>query len=101
MPQPFDPKELLARVDNDIEFLTETIQMLASDGPMLMKEIRRASDHSDTAALSRTAHALKGMISNFCAPAAQASAAEVEKLARQGHLSTGAVNALEISLETL
>ena len=103
MPLPFDQKELLEKVDNDIEFLTETIQMLASDGPPLMKEIRRASDWKDAAALAKSAHTLKGMISNFCAAGALACAAEVEAIARKGDLSRApvAVDELEIALDTL
>ena len=33
MPRGFDEQELLERVDNDWEFLGETVQMLATDGP--------------------------------------------------------------------
>ena len=37
MSQAFDERELLERVDNDWEFLAETVQMLADDGPALMR----------------------------------------------------------------
>ena len=36
MPRAFDDAGLLERVDNDWEFLTETVQMLAADGPTLV-----------------------------------------------------------------
>src|SRR6185503_19242852 len=61
--QPFDEKELLDRVDNDWEFLADTVQMLETDGRALMVEIRRAADAGDAPTLGRAGHTIKGMIS--------------------------------------
>ena len=99
----FDEKELLDRVDNDWEFLSETVEMLSTDGRALMAEVRRASDVGDAAALGRAAHTIKGMISNFCAPTAQASAFAIEKIGKEGDLSSApeAVTALEAHLDAL
>jgi len=99
----FDETELLDRVDNDWEFLSETVEMLSTDGRALMAEIHRASDAGDAAALGRAAHTLKGMISNFCAPTAQASAFAVETIGKEGDLSSApqAVAALESHLDAL
>jgi HPt (histidine-containing phosphotransfer) domain-containing protein len=99
----FDENELLARVDNDWEFLGETVQMLATDGRDLMQQIRSAAASGDAPTVGRAAHTLKGMISNFCAPAAQASAFEVEKLGKSGDLAAApaAIQALEAQLEAL
>ena len=44
MPAAFDEKELLDRVDNDWEFLGETVQMLSSDGPALIVQV--TSNHA-------------------------------------------------------
>ena len=103
MSRPFDEKELLERVDNDWEFLGETVQMLGTDGRSLMDEIRRATSAGDAAALGRAGHTLKGMISNFCCPTAHAAAFEVEKIGKGGDLSAAppAVNALADQLEAL
>src|SRR3954467_653182 len=103
MPKLFDDKELLERVDNDWDFLNETVQMLNTDGRSLMDEVRKAADASDAAALSRSAHTLKGMISNFCAPAAHESAFEVEQLGKGGDLTgaPAAVATLATQLEAL
>lgn len=90
MPPTFDQAELLERVDHDRAFLAETVAMLATDGRGLMQEIRRALDAGDPAAVSRGAHALKGMISNFCAPAAHDAALAVER-ASKADGATGAV----------
>ena len=42
MPRVFDENELLDRIDNDWEFLGDTVAMLASDAPGLMQEIGKA-----------------------------------------------------------
>src|SRR3954468_22829045 len=99
----FDEKELLGRIDNDWDFLGETVQMLNSDGPALMDEIRRAADASDAAALGRAAHTLKGMVANFCSTQTHECAVEVEKMGRNGDLSNApeAVKALEARLTVL
>jgi two-component system, sensor histidine kinase and response regulator len=99
----FDENELLARVDNDWEFLGETVQMLVTDGRGLMEQIRTASASGDALAVGLAAHTLKGMISNFCAPAAHATAFEVEKIGKGGDLAAapGAVKTLETQLEAL
>jgi HPt (histidine-containing phosphotransfer) domain-containing protein len=97
MPRVFDDKELLERIDNDWEFLTETVQMLSTDGPVLIEAIRRSVLSGDAAAAGRAAHSLKGMVSNFCSPITLASAFEVEKLSKSGDLfgAPQAVKALE------
>jgi protein-histidine pros-kinase len=99
----FDEKELLDRVDNDWEFLTDTVQMLTTDGRELMDHIRRAADAADAPALGRAAHTLKGMISNFCAPEVHAAAFEVEKIGKSADLAAApaAVEILSARLDAL
>src|SRR5688572_8674605 len=103
MPRAFDENELMERVDNDWDFLGETVEMLAKDGPALLAEIRRAAAAGDAAAVARAAHTLKGMISNFCSPAAHADALAVEQIGRSGDLASAApaVQTLETSLSAL
>ena len=103
MPRAFDERELLERIDNDWEFLSETVQMLGEDGPTLMEEIRSAVQRGDAPAVGRAAHTLKGMISNFCAPQAQASAFDVERIGKSGDLSAAhaAVGSLQKDLDGL
>jgi HPt (histidine-containing phosphotransfer) domain-containing protein len=101
--QLFNEAELMDRVDNDVEFLADTVQMLQSDGRALMVELRTAVASGDAPAIGRTAHTLKGMISNFCAPAVQTLAFEVEKAGKAGD-GAGAAAAsakLEPELEAL
>jgi two-component system, sensor histidine kinase and response regulator len=103
MSQVFDDEELLERIDADWEFLTETVQMLASDGPELMQQIRAALAAGDAAAVGRTAHSLKGMISNFCSPLTQSAALEVETIGKSGDLSSApaAVETLQERVDAL
>ena len=102
-PRLFDEKDLLERIDGDWDFLAETVQMLAGDGPKLIRQIREALAAGDAAAVGRVAHSLKGMISNFCAPEAQAAALEVETLGKSGDLAdAGArVDALAANIDAL
>jgi HPt (histidine-containing phosphotransfer) domain-containing protein len=93
----FDQTELLERVDHDKAFLAETVEMLAGDGRGLMNDIRRAIDTGDAGAVGRAAHALKGMISNFCAPAAQEAALAVERGGKSGDLGAAPEAARELS----
>ena len=63
MANSFNEAELLDRVDNDIAFLAETVDMLTADGPPLLEQVRTAVNAGDAAAVARHAHALKGMVS--------------------------------------
>ena len=103
MSQAFDERELLERVDNDTEFLAETVQMLSDDGPVLMQAIRTSLAAGDADGAARAGHALKGMTSNFCAAAAQGSAQDVEKHAKAGDLpdAAQAAEALDARLREL
>ncbi len=83
----FDEDALMDRVDGDLEFLEETIAMLNEDTPSLIDQIRAAGEASDAAALVKSAHALKGMLANFCAEPAEAAARELEAMGREGRLA--------------
>jgi two-component system, sensor histidine kinase and response regulator len=103
MARTFNEQELMDNVGNDLAFLTETVQMLETDGPCLMKQIREALVAGDAPAVGRAAHALKGMVSNFCSPQTQASALQVEKAGKSGNLAAAqeAMGALDSQLESL
>jgi HPt (histidine-containing phosphotransfer) domain-containing protein len=82
----FNEQELMDRVDDDVEFLEETIAMLDEDSPDLLEQIREAAASRDAAALVKPAHALKGMLTNFCAPLAEEAARELEMMGREDRL---------------
>jgi HPt (histidine-containing phosphotransfer) domain-containing protein len=103
MPSTFNSDELLERVDNDDDFLRETVEMLASDGPDLLDDVRTAAAANDAASAARAAHTLKGMISNFCSPDTQAAALVVEQIGRAGDLAPlpAALDTLEARMTAL
>jgi HPt (histidine-containing phosphotransfer) domain-containing protein len=83
----FDEKELMDRVDNDTEFLEETIALLDEDCPALLEQIRTAAAARDAESLAKAAHALKGMLGNFCAEPAESAARALETIGRAGRLT--------------
>lgn len=99
MAQRFEENELLERVDDDVGFLADTVGMLESDGPALMAQVDAALAAGDAPAAARAAHALKGMISNFCAPGVQALALDVEHAARGGDLAAAAPAAARLAAD--
>jgi protein-histidine pros-kinase len=103
MAQRFNEQDLLERVDNDIGFLAETVEMLQSDGRSLVAGVKTAIAAADAPAVGRAAHTLKGMISNFCAAEVQALALEVERAGKAGDVAAAAQAAarLEPELEGL
>ena len=103
MADTFNESELLDRVDNDLAFLAETVEMLQSDGRAAMQQIREALAAGDAPSVGRAAHALKGIVSNFCSPETQVSALEVERMGKSGDLSGApdAVKTLGQRLEAL
>lgn len=94
MAEAFDKDALMERVDNDVEFLEETIAMLDEDAPGLIEEIQSAAATGNAEALVKPTHALKGMLANFCAESAESAARDLEAMARQGQLE-GADKAVE------
>jgi len=98
MSEVFDKQALMERVDNDLEFLEETISMLDEDSPGLLRQIQEAAVRSDAAALVAPAHTLKGMLANFCAAPAETAAREVEMMGRENRMAD--VESAVATLET-
>ena len=96
----FDEDALMDRVDGDLEFLEQTVAMLDEDSPALLEEIRAAVLSRDAAALVKPAHALKGMLANFCAEPAEAAARELEMMGREERLVDVAMPADRVQRET-
>jgi HPt (histidine-containing phosphotransfer) domain-containing protein len=103
MPTTFNSDELLASVDNDREFLADTVAMLADDAPGLIEQARTAAVSQDAGTVIEAAHTLKGMIANFRAEPARAVALELETLGKQDRLDAvpAACNRLEAEVNRL
>ena len=76
----------LARVGDDEELLREIAQIFVAQCPGVLAEVRAAAEAGDAGALERTAHALKGSVSNLGAETARLVAGEIEEMVRSSNL---------------
>ena len=83
----FDKQELLEEIDEDWEFLRETVDMLREDGPKLIGKMRAGVNDSDSEAIWQNAHAVKSMVGNFAAAPAFDAAYTIEARGRAGELA--------------
>jgi len=80
----FDRAAALRRIDNDEALLDELIQLFISEYPKQRLAMRDAVKDRDFARLERTAHALRGALSNFYAESACDAARSLEHIATTG-----------------
>jgi two-component system, sensor histidine kinase and response regulator len=73
-------QELLGRLDDDRELLREMVEIFRSDFPRYLEDLHAAAEAGKTEDVTRTAHALKGMLGNLAAKRAEAAAARLEQL---------------------
>jgi HPt (histidine-containing phosphotransfer) domain-containing protein len=90
-----DRKVALSRVAGDAELLKEIAVLFLEDYPKSLLLLRDAVEHGDSQELERTAHGLKGSVSNFGAPAAVEAALTLETLGR-AHQMREAAEALDV-----
>jgi CheY-like chemotaxis protein/HPt (histidine-containing phosphotransfer) domain-containing protein len=76
--------ELLIRVDNDRELLSDLLSIFKQEFPVYLKSLENAVVRKDVAEIASVSHTLKGMLSNLAVAKASASAARLEQLARVG-----------------
>jgi len=76
-----DTKDLLERIDGDVEFVAELSEAFEQDYPEKLLGLRAAVARADGDALRRTAHGLKGALANLSATRAASLAAQLEHLA--------------------
>jgi CheY-like chemotaxis protein len=89
-----DFPRLLERVGGDRKALGQLVRIFRADSPKQLARIRKALRESDAAALRSAAHAVKGAVSNFAAPAATEAALRLQRMGDTGHLA-GAEGALD------
>jgi two-component system, sensor histidine kinase and response regulator len=94
---PFDRSVLINSLGGDIELYGEIVRLFLSHYPGELEALERALSAGDTEKLQRTAHSLKGAISNFAAPRATTAARTLELTLKSGM----ADNAAELVAETL
>src|SRR5262245_21630587 len=98
-----DREALLARVDGDQELLGELVELFLDSYPELLTMLRDSIAQGEPTQVRFSAHALKGSIANFSAPAAVNAALRLEHMGRAGELTDAQVVyvALEQELKRL
>jgi len=81
-----DKEKLLRSFDNDWELFAESVDILNSEYPNMLAELKNAFETGDSAKLRRTAHAIKGMVGNFQAVSAAQAALVLEEMGRNDKL---------------
>ena len=76
-----DMEELLARVDGELVFVGELVDVLRSDCPLRLGELELMLAAGDRDGVERTAHGLKGALANLSAKRAAATAGALETAA--------------------
>jgi len=84
---PLDESKVLDRVGGDRQALARLVRLFAADSRTLMTRVHAAVKTGEAAELRAAAHALKGSVSNFAAPAAAAAAARLQQIAEGGNLA--------------
>ena len=81
-----DTPDLLARVDGNVVFVAELVEILREDSRGL-SALRAFIYEDDAPAMKRTTHGLKGALSNLSARLAASLATKLEELGAAGKLS--------------
>jgi HPt (histidine-containing phosphotransfer) domain-containing protein len=77
----------MLRLGGDRQLFLDFVHILGEDGPVLIQKIETAIESSDCQQLEHSAHALKGLVSNFGARDCVADALLLEQAGRAGELS--------------
>ena len=77
---PLDEALLLERVGGDRQALRKLVALFLTDAPQLVARIRQAIERGEARELQAAAHALKGAVSNFAAPAATEAAVQLQRM---------------------
>lgn len=95
----FEPADALGLVDGDRILLAELIDLLRSESPRLLSDLRQSLEASDANGVERAAHTLRGSVSNFGARAASQAALKLEVMGREGGLAGGAAGLVDLERE--
>ncbi len=79
-----DVPELLARVEDDRELLTELLVMFRDELPELQNALHHSIDVGDLAQAAKVAHTLKGMSANMSLKKGTTLITEIEAAAKSG-----------------
>jgi HPt (histidine-containing phosphotransfer) domain-containing protein len=99
----FDKEVALSRVGGDTELLKEIAELFLDDYPKSLLELRQAIAAGDPKRVERSAHGLKGSVSNFGARPAVDAALQLETMGRTQKLveEQQVLHSLELALAAL
>jgi two-component system sensor histidine kinase/response regulator len=99
----FDKAVALSRVGGDAELLKEIAILFLDDYPKSLNELREAINTGDAKRVERSAHGLKGSVSNFGARPAVDAAMQLETMGRSQQLVEveQVLHTLELALAAL
>jgi two-component system sensor histidine kinase/response regulator len=99
----FDRALALSRVGGDVELLKEIAGLFLDDYPKSLNELHQAVESGDARLLERTAHGLKGSVSNFGARPVVDAALQLETMGRAQKLGEveHVLHTLELALAAL
>ena len=78
----FNLPEMLARVDNDREFLCELLEIFKKELPPLLLSLQEAVSCENMKLVEAEAHNLKGMCATLSAARAASAASQLEQMGR-------------------
>jgi HPt (histidine-containing phosphotransfer) domain-containing protein len=91
--------DVLARLGGDRQLLGELVEIYFEDSPELIARIRQSIGDSDATALTKAAHDLKGLLSNFATSGATATALSLERAGRGRQLEDAPRHLLQLEGE--
>ncbi len=99
----YDHGMVMERVGGDETLMREIVNIFVEESPVLLNEIEGAINLKDAKKLERSAHSLKGSVSNFSAKKAYDVAYQLEKMGHQGKVDDAqkVFKNLEKEIETL
>ncbi len=98
-----EKKTALTYMDGDRELFKEVVELFLNNYPSLLSEIRVAISNSNSKALEREAHSIKGSAGNLSAKRVYDAASALEEIGKSGDLSNAeeAYKVLEKEIEAL
>ena len=94
-------EELMERINGDLGFLSELLDIFRRDYPQQIEAVRRAIAGDDAPELQRVGHTLKGSLSNLAAPVASRIAADLEAMGESGDLTRAVDRTADLEAELL
>jgi HPt (histidine-containing phosphotransfer) domain-containing protein len=96
-----DLDSMLERFGGDIPFAIECAELLESELPGMLELLHEGVRARAADQVQRTAHTLKGALSNFCDHGPTKTAAQLDLLAREGRLEEAPALAARLDQEVL